>query len=152
MRKTNFAFIFLVIIIINSCARSNEKVDGFKLVDNALTENQQKFDEQKEIANALRINQKWIFDTIFSLNEVKERAEFISNHTKGASHLSISIVDPNDSTKNYYLVKAIEDNGTNSVTHFNFYVYTHPIKILFYDTIKDTLLDIKTWRKNIKKK
>ncbi len=94
--------------------------------------------------------EKWIFDTILSLDEVKKEDKFLRKQTKGQRHLSVAIYRYPNETDNYYWVKAWEDNGDAFATHFNFYVYPKTKKIMFYDTLNDTLLDVQTWKKSYK--
>jgi hypothetical protein len=89
-----------------------------------------------------------IIDTIFKLSEVKERAKYIEQQTKGKRRLHIWIEDtPQSSGQKYYWVKAGEDNGTALVTHFNFYVYPDSMRIMYYDITKDKEFTLSQWRK-----
>lgn len=89
-----------------------------------------------------------IIDTIFKLKDVKERAKYIEEQTKGKRHLKIWVADlPNLPNQKYYWIKAGEDNGTNLVTHFNFYVYLDSMRIMYYDTQSDCELTLSKWRK-----
>ena len=89
-----------------------------------------------------------IIDTIFKLTEVKERAMYIEGKTKGKRHLKVWVVDtPNSPDQKYYWIKVGEDNGTNLVTHFDFYVYPDSMRIMYYDTQNDSELTLNKWRK-----
>lgn len=88
-----------------------------------------------------------ITDTIFQLAEVKKRADYIEQQTKGARHLKIWIAGTPEDGNKYYWVKAGEDNGFNLVTHFNFYVYPDSMRIMYYDVAEDQELTIKEWEK-----
>jgi hypothetical protein len=33
------------------------------------------------------------------------------------------------------------------VTHYNFHIYLHPFKIMYYDTVEDRDITLKEWRK-----
>jgi hypothetical protein len=113
-------------VIINSIA-STKKADSS--IDNEDTEDK-------------------IIDTIFKLTEVKERAKYIEEQTKGKRHLKIWVEGtPNLPDQKYYWIKAGEDNGTNLVTHFNFYVYPDSMRIMYYDTQSDSELTLNQWRK-----
>ena len=80
-----------------------------------------------------------IIDTIFKLTELKERAKYIEEQTKGKRHLKIWVAGtPNLPDQKYYWIQAGEDNGTNLVTHFNFYVYPDSMRIMYYDTQSDS--------------
>lgn len=96
-------------------------------------------------------NEKKIYEIILALPEVKERANYIERHTKGARHLRVWIYQtPNETGEKYYWVKAGEDNGTNFVSHFNFFVYPDNFEIKYYDTVNDTIINLETWRKEMK--
>lgn len=88
-----------------------------------------------------------IIDSLFQLKEIKDRQKYIEQQTKGARHLQIIIADKPNLTNKYYWMKVAEDNGTNFVTHFNFYVYPDPIRIMFFDTQDDRELTLNKWRK-----
>lgn len=92
-----------------------------------------------------------IYDIISALPEVKERAKYIEKETNGDRHLQIMIYKTQkELEREYYWVKAGEDNGTNFVTHFNFYVYPYNkirFEIKHYDTVNDSVIDLETWRK-----
>jgi len=92
-----------------------------------------------------------IVDSIIKLKEVKQRAKYIERVTNGKRHLSIVVYDTPSKEVPYYWVKAWEDNGSNYVTHFNFYVYPSPFEIKFYDTVDDTMISLKEWRRRMKK-
>ena len=68
--------------------------------------------------------------------------------SKGKRHLKIWVADtPNLPDQKYYWIQAGEDNGTNLVTHFNFYVYPDSMRIMYYDTQSDSELTLNKWRK-----
>jgi hypothetical protein len=81
------------------------------------------------------------------LTEVKERAKYLEKQTEGKRHLQIWIADTPSIKQPYYYVQVGEDNGTNFVTHFNFYVYPDSMRIMYYDTQNDTELTLDKWRK-----
>lgn len=89
-----------------------------------------------------------MMDTIFNLKEVQERAKYIEGQTNGKRHLKVWLADtPNLPTTHYYWIKVGEDNGTNLVTHFNFYVYLDSMRIMYYDIPNDSALTLDEWRK-----
>lgn len=90
-----------------------------------------------------------VYHLILSLPEVVRMARYIQDHTKGARHMEVMIAEsPKDSIKNYYWVKAGEDNGMIYVTHYNFYVYPdNNFEIKYFDPINDTLMSLEDWRK-----
>jgi len=91
-----------------------------------------------------------IVDTIFKLKEVKQRASYIKKVTKGKRHLSIFIEGEPSQENPYYWIKVWEDNGSNFVTHFHFFVYPNPFEIKFYDVVTDTAISLEEWRRQMK--
>lgn len=94
--------------------------------------------------------ERMILDTIVKLPECQKRAEYIEKHSKGKRHLSFVIYDKPSKDYPYYWVKAWEDNGLAYATHFNFYVYTDPLTIKYYDTVNDKVISLKQWRQQTK--
>ena len=89
-----------------------------------------------------------IYDLISALPEVKERAKHIEYVTKGKYHLRIEITErPKDTNGKYYWVQAGMVNDIRFEVHFNFLVYTKNFEIKYYDTVKDTIISLDTWRK-----
>ena len=87
-----------------------------------------------------------IIDTIIKLKEVRDRAKYVLDQTKGKRHLQYAIWGKPSSEKPYYWLKVLEDNGDTYYTHFNFYVYPKTMTIKYWDTKNDEVLDLKTWR------
>jgi hypothetical protein len=77
--------------------------------------------------------QKKITDTIFKLEKVKQRSNYIDQQTKGKRHLQLWIAETPKLNQPYYYIQVGEDNGTNFVTHFNFNIYPDSMRIMFYD-------------------
>ena len=89
-----------------------------------------------------------VIDTIFKLTEVKQRASYIEQQTKGARHLKVwTESSPDLPERKFYWMKVGEDNGTNLVTHFNFYVYPNSMRIMYYDINDDKEMTLEAWRK-----
>lgn len=95
----------------------------------------------------MQAEQKKIVDTIFNLTEVRELQNYIDKQTAGKRRLQIFIDDTPTTTNNYYSVKVAEDNGSNLVTHFNFFVYPSPIKIMYFDVATDKEMTLEEWRR-----
>ncbi len=91
-----------------------------------------------------------IFDTISKLPEYKARALYIEKKTRGKRHLAIIIYKRPSNKTQYYWVKAVEDNGPSFYTHFNFYIYTDPFSIKYYDVINDIVITLEEWRRQTK--
>ncbi|MBS1508107.1 MAG: hypothetical protein JSS79_15820 [Bacteroidetes bacterium] len=90
-----------------------------------------------------------IFDMVMALPEVKERSAYVDKESKGERHLAPLLYGSPDANDNYYWVKVGEDNGTNFVTHFHFYVYPNR-SIRYYDAANDTVMDLSAWRERLK--
>lgn len=90
-----------------------------------------------------------IFDMVMALPEVKERSAYVDKESKGERHLAALLYGSPDANDNYYWVKVGEDNGTNFVTHFHFYVYPNRT-IRYYDAANDTVMDLSDWRERLK--
>jgi len=92
-----------------------------------------------------------IYDLVFALPEVKDRADYIERQSNGTRHLRTWIYQtPKETQGKYYWVKVGEENGMNFVSHFNFYVYQENFEIKYFDTENDTIISLDTWRKQIK--
>ena len=107
------------------------------------------------IGHAVRkqhITESYALDTVLGLPEIKEADSDIRRISKGERHLSSMIYSQPDSLDPYYCVVVVEDNGMAFVTHFIFYVYTNGRKILYFDTLSDSAIDFRTWRRKLHKK
>lgn len=93
-----------------------------------------------------------VYKLILSLPEVTKRARYIQEQTKGERHLEVMIAEsPKDGVRDYYWVKAGEDNGNAYVTHFNFYVFpTKNWEIKYLDPVKNVVISMADWRKENK--
>ena len=118
-----------------------EKETSIKEAVNSLLSN-----VQAQAPSTLPESEDWIYDTIISLKEVKDESLYVEQHSMGKRQISVIVVQTPSPTDPYYWVKVGEDNGTNLVTYFNFYVYSTPKKIMFYDAKNDSLLDLSSWR------
>jgi len=105
---------------------------------------------QKTTSKALTKTEHLIIDTIMKLEEVKERAKYVKDQTKGKRHLQYTIWEEPSKEAPYYLVKVIEDNGISYYTHFNFYVYSKTMTIKYLDTVNDSIIDLEEWRERKK--
>ncbi len=146
-QKLSLLTFFLFTLV--ACNQTTKQSDNVKTVDTTktlvITPNISTTKAGSSINNE-DIEEK-IIDTIFKLTEVKKRAKYIEEQTKGKRHLKIWIADtPNLPDQKYYWIKASEDNGANLVTHFNFYVYPNSMRIMYYDAQSDRELTLNKWR------
>ena len=140
----NLILAVLVFVTI-SCKQANINYSELKTVDtlSSVSQKSNKLKPRNLISNK-------IYDTIFSLSEVKERDLYIKKMTSGKRHLQIIIDSVGLVENGYYWVKAGEDNGINFVTHFNFFVYPNKYEIKYFDTARDTIINLRTWREETK--
>jgi len=103
-------------------------------------------------AHKRHITESYALDTVLGLPEIKEADASIRRISKGKRPLSSMIYSQPDSLDSYYRVVVVEDNGMAFVTHFTFYVYTNGRKILYFDTLSDSAIDLRTWRRKLHKK
>lgn len=73
-----------------------------------------------------------VLDLVEKLKIVKDQIKLIDSLSKGQRHISL-VPTLDDTTKNIYLVKVGEDNGTNLVTYFNFLVDANSMTIINAD-------------------
>ncbi len=93
-----------------------------------------------------------VYKLILSLPEVTKRARYIQEQTKGERHLEVMIAEsPKEQERDYYWIKAGEDNERVYVTHFNFYVFPkNNWEIKYFDPVKSTVISLEEWRKENK--
>lgn len=70
-----------------------------------------------------------VLDLVGTNKIVKDQIQLIDSLSNGQRHISL-IPTLVDSIKNIYLVKVMEDNGSNFVTHFNFLVDVNSMEII----------------------
>jgi hypothetical protein len=96
--------------------------------------------------------EKSVMDTIWNLKEVQKRNEYVIQMSKGKRNLSVLLYkNPEETKKGNYWVKIVEDNGTNLVSHFNFFVYPIDGRIVYFDTVNDKEIEVSKWRNRMNK-
>ena len=142
----------LLLSALLSCNASSNHSDNLNTTDTIKNKNKSSTLNDKQTDSVTQnddIEEK-IIDTIFKLTEVKERARYIEQQTKGERHLKVWTEDtPNLPAQKYYWIKVDEDNGTNLVTHFNFYVYPDSMRIMYYDINDDKEMTLDIWRRQL---
>ncbi|MBL7690842.1 MAG: hypothetical protein JNM41_04555 [Flavipsychrobacter sp.] len=88
-----------------------------------------------------------IIDTLYKIKEVNERFAYVEKQSGGERHLSFVFFTKPTKKDPYYWVKVLEYNNVSNVTHFNFFVYPKPFSIMYYDTVRDTVISIDEWRR-----
>lgn len=91
-------------------------------------------------------------DMVMRLPEVKDANAYVLHHSKDKRKLFPMIYGEPTNKQPYWWVAVGEDNGMSFVTHFGFLVYIKSGKIFYYDTIEGMSIDLRTWRKNGRKR
>ena len=131
-----------------SCNQAAHQSGDLKKVDTVKNDKTSFRPVNKQTDNLPNSNlEEKIIDTIFKLAEVKERAKYIEQQTKGKRHLIIWVENTPGSDNQYYWIKVGEDNGMNFVTHFNFYVYPDSMRIMYFDINNDKEIGLAEWRR-----
>jgi hypothetical protein len=89
-----------------------------------------------------------VLDMVIKLPEVKRRARYVEQNSKNRRRLQYLIWEKPSKKTPYYWVRVMEDNGNAYHSHFNFFVYTNPVLIKYYDIANDKILSLSQWRKN----
>jgi hypothetical protein len=140
----------LLLCTLFACNQTSKQSDNSKKIDTIVNSNILATLPTKQKDSTVNNNdiEEKIIDTIFKLTEVKERAKYIDQQTKGKRHLKVWVEDtPKLPDQKYFWIKVGEDNGTNLVTHFNFYVYPGSMRIMYYDIQADSAITLDNWRK-----
>jgi len=103
------------------------------------------------IGNGTSEKENEIIKNIWSLLEVRDRANYIDNQTSGKRNLKVWIYKtPKNLKKKYYWIKVGEDNGGVYVSHFNFFVYPDNLEVKYFDTATEQEIELSSWRKKNK--
>lgn len=96
---------------------------------------------------------KWVMDTLRKLPETKSLEETLRNtKRKNKNVLFFGYLRKDRPGLNYYYVQVGEDNDFAFVSHFTLLIYPVTKRILYYDILNDTLIQLDTWRMNRKLK
>ena len=88
-----------------------------------------------------------IIQKIGALKEVKDRADYVRQHSNGQRKVVVAIYERPAAGQPWYWVKVWEDNGSTMVPQFNFYVQPRGWQIKVPDSETGALMDLATWRK-----
>ena len=147
---SNLILLLLAFLACKETSNHSDNVDQVDTIKNPKTPSINSTNQTDILVNENEIEEK-IIDTIFKLPEVKKRAKYIDQQTKGKRNLKVWIEDTPDLTsQKYYWIKVGEDNGTILVTHFNFYVYPVSMRIMYYDINEDKEMTLDVWRLKLK--
>jgi len=88
-------------------------------------------------------NESFILDRIWKLKEVKRLAAYIDSASQHKRNLNLLFNSNVENKPNYVLVRAVEDNGGNLVTHLVFHVHKKNFETYRYNIITDdfTMID-----------
>jgi len=93
-----------------------------------------------------------IVDIIWNLKEVQKRNKYVIKKSNGKRKLTILIYKkPEETEKEYYWLKVVEDNGSNFYSHYNFFVYPKHMKVVYFDTVNNKEIELKTWQNQLTK-
>ncbi len=87
-----------------------------------------------------------IVKRIADLPEIKAKMQEVENKSRGKVKLQIMLHRKPDESIPYYWVKVNEPVGDEMVERYNFFLKQSSYEIKYYDTIKDTLMDLAAWR------
>jgi hypothetical protein len=91
-----------------------------------------------------------LVDIICNSNEVEEKRRYPQGQSKSIQNLTCEIWRKPTESSPFYWVKVRENNGGQTLTHFDFFVTLFPFEIHAYDEQRDEILDLKSWKKKIK--
>ena len=111
---------------------------------------QQKGAKKQKESKGQQIENK-VFDAVYNVPEVKARVDEFDQQTKGKRHMQFMIAERPSVKLKYYWVKVMEDNEFNYATDFHFMVDPKSMEVKYYDVVNDTIIDLVTWRKRMKK-
>jgi len=97
---------------------------------------------RKNINAAHNIDKDIILNKLSKLKIVRDLASYIDSASQKKRSLKLIIVGEDQDDSNYIIVKAMEDNGSNFVTHFTFKVQKDNLKIGLYDPVADKFMTI----------
>jgi len=148
--RIQFVF-FLLLLILQACNGGEANTEETGKAETLKDSSQSSEARDLPIDSAkLADEQNRIIDTIFKLAEVQEMQKSIDKQTAGKRSLKIFITDTPTTANNYHWVKVAEDNGSNLVTHFNFFVYPNLVRIMYFDVVADKEMTLEEWRKTMK--
>jgi len=112
----------------------NNKLGKFEVKDSTIR-HQEKTDFNK-------LDKDAILDKIATLKMVKELAIYIDSASQKKRRLKLIFEGENQDNHNYITVKAVEDNGSNLVTHLTFKIQKDNLEISLYNPIEDRYVKI----------
>jgi hypothetical protein len=103
--------IYLIISVFLITISCNQKSKQTAKESNSKTNLSSKKSSTIDTSSKFSETEDKILDLVFNLPEVKERAKYIEDQTKGKNHINGTIEELIDSKEKSYLVKIGEDNG-----------------------------------------
>jgi len=86
---------------------------------------------------------------VSELPEVKAKARELESKSRGRQKVRYNLHRKPDESIPYYWVKVEQNTGEEFVTIYDFFVHQTSPDIKYYDAIKDTLIDLETWRRRL---
>lgn len=122
-------------ISIESFQLKFNKTDGkFEVIDST-------FLSRAEIEAVVSVEES-VLNQVWELNEVKELAAYIDTESNTKRNLKLIFEEKVDNKPDFYMVRAVEDNGGNFVTHLTFHVKKDGSEVYLYDAIEDAFKKI----------
>jgi len=115
--------------------RFNKQIGKFEIKDSTLI--------NRKKVNIKAFNQDVVFDKLSKLKVVKELALYIDSASQKKRSLKLIFEGENKDNPNYVTFKAVEDNGSNFVTHLTFRVQKDNLEISLYKPIADEYVKIR---------
>jgi hypothetical protein len=136
--------LILVLLFLISCGQQQEKK---KTKDSSRDEDRtEDYRGNRDDSNTASSDEEKVIDMVFALPEVVEYNAMLADATESGAIVMIDGMVELDGI-DYYWVKVMEDNGSNYVTNFNFYVNPDNNEIKYYDVITDQAISLAEWRK-----
>ncbi len=141
--KRSQIFMLILLFLVSCGQQQNKKETKDRSPDEERTEDCR---EDKDESNTASSEEDKVIDMVFALPEVVEYNAILTDATESGAIVMINGMVELDGT-DYYWVKVMEDNGSNYVTNFHFYVNPDNNEIKYYDVITDQAISLAEWRK-----
>lgn len=112
----------------------NKAVGKFEVIDST-------FLSRAEIESVVSVEES-VLNQVWELNEVKELAAYIDTKSNKKRNLKLIFEEKVENKPDFYLVRAVEDNGGNFVTHLIFLIHKNTFEMYRYDAVEDTFRKI----------
>ncbi len=87
-------------------------------------------------------DESYILEQVWQLNSVKKLASYIDSTSGQTRKLKLLFEGEDIDDPNFSIIKAVEDNGSNYVTHLIFRIHNKHFEISRYDVVEDVFVKI----------